>query len=481
MRPFLQFSKTVLCRLRQKQDKMRTQCICLALAIVLNCPVTSAQWVQSGLAGRSIGDIAVGSSGLFAVTSDSGSLYRSTDGGANWFQIVQSGARDVAVAPNGTIFMVKEMYYDPDYRDLFRSSDGGTTWLNQRMDECITGFGGAPYDFSLNVAVGPAGTVFCGAECNPWIGEGSTAFASSTDNGLSWISHGIDTVHRISDTLGGAAFAFSGHYVITVGSHSGDISGWIKGCLYLSSDDGQSWIFKGDTPKHADGPLALRPNGNILCGWWSGGYSNPWGWQGLALSSDSGVSWTAVSSVHPSAILSLPSGGVLVAANGEPPPGVPTPSPRGIFLFSDYGDSLGPRNEGLTNLNVKTLAMDAIGYVYAGTDSGIYSGIWRRPLSELVSVKLASSEFPSEFTLSQNYPNPFNPRTKIQFTIVNRLLTIAKVYDLLGREVATLANEVRSPGTYTVEFDGSGLASGVYFYRLQAGSFVQTKKMLVAK
>jgi hypothetical protein len=88
---------------------------------------------------------------------------------------------------------------------------------------------------------------------------------------------------------------------------------------------------------------------------------------------------------------------------------------------------------------------------------------------------------PSEYTLSQNYPNPFNPITKIQFTIVNRQVAILKVYDVLGREVAMPVNEVKEPGTYTVQFDGSNLASGVYFYRLTAGDFVQTKKLLLLR
>ena len=98
--------------------------------------------------------------------------------------------------------------------------------------------------------------------------------------------------------------------------------------------------------------------------------------------------------------------------------------------------------------------------------------------------------------LDQNYPNPFNPTTEIQFTIINRRLTIVKVYDVLGRDVATLVNEVKEPGAYTVEFDGSNLASGVYLYRLQvrpldsaigrdsksgAGDFVQTRKLLLLR
>jgi hypothetical protein len=90
-------------------------------------------------------------------------------------------------------------------------------------------------------------------------------------------------------------------------------------------------------------------------------------------------------------------------------------------------------------------------------------------------------DHPLTFRLEQNYPNPFNPATKIQFTIVNRQLTILKVYDILGQEVATLVNEELNPGTYETRFDANGVASGVYFYRLQAGSFVDTRKMIVAK
>jgi hypothetical protein len=88
---------------------------------------------------------------------------------------------------------------------------------------------------------------------------------------------------------------------------------------------------------------------------------------------------------------------------------------------------------------------------------------------------------PGGYCLSQNYPNPFNPTTKIQFTIVNRQLTIVKVYDVLGREVATVVNEVKKPGTYTVAFNASSLASGVYVCRLQAGDFVQSRRVLLLK
>ena len=100
-------------------------------------------------------------------------------------------------------------------------------------------------------------------------------------------------------------------------------------------------------------------------------------------------------------------------------------------------------------------------------------------------------ELPTAFALQQNYPNPFNPSTNIKYQIPSNNHVTLKVFDLLGREVATLVNEVKQPGTYTVEWSAKGgsasggdaynLASGVYFYRLQAGSFVATKKLVVLR
>jgi len=88
---------------------------------------------------------------------------------------------------------------------------------------------------------------------------------------------------------------------------------------------------------------------------------------------------------------------------------------------------------------------------------------------------------PERFALSQNYPNPFNPSTRISFTIAEAGFTSLKVYDVLGDEVATLVNEELIKGEYEVEFSGNGLTSGIYFYQLKAGSFNQTKKMLMIK
>ncbi len=85
------------------------------------------------------------------------------------------------------------------------------------------------------------------------------------------------------------------------------------------------------------------------------------------------------------------------------------------------------------------------------------------------------------YTLSQNYPNPFNPTTKIQFSVGKQGLTTLKVYDMLGREVATLINETLSMGTYNVEFDASNLPSGTYIYELRSGNRTLTEKMTLMK
>ena len=94
-------------------------------------------------------------------------------------------------------------------------------------------------------------------------------------------------------------------------------------------------------------------------------------------------------------------------------------------------------------------------------------------------------EIPNKFTLYQNYPNPFNPRTTILYDVPVKTKVTLKVYDILGREMATLVNEIQKPGSYKVSFDingkGGTLSSGVYFYRIVAGKFVKTKKMIILK
>jgi hypothetical protein len=97
--------------------------------------------------------------------------------------------------------------------------------------------------------------------------------------------------------------------------------------------------------------------------------------------------------------------------------------------------------------------------------------------SEIVEVEIT----PAVFSLSQNYPNPFNPTTTIKYQLPASSKVTLKVYDVLGNEVATLLNEEKEAGTYEVMFEASNYSSGVYIYRLQAGSFIETKKMVLLR
>ena len=96
-------------------------------------------------------------------------------------------------------------------------------------------------------------------------------------------------------------------------------------------------------------------------------------------------------------------------------------------------------------------------------------------------VKQVGSGVPEVYNLSQNYPNPFNPTTTINFSIPKASNVVLKIYDVLGREVATLLNDDRAAGNYEVNFDASKLASGLYVYTINAGDFTSTKKMMLMK
>jgi hypothetical protein len=129
----------------------------------------------------------------------------------------------------------------------------------------------------------------------------------------------------------------------------------------------------------------------------------------------------------------------------------------------------------------------------AGTDGGVFvaSDVHLRGMSRLpviqkyerltVGVEEQDGELPTEFSLSQNYPNPFNPSTRIQYAVPERGSVTLQVFDILGRQVATLVDEVRNAGKHSVRWDAVGLASGVYFYRLTIGGTSIARKALLMK
>ncbi len=117
------------------------------------------------------------------------------------------------------------------------------------------------------------------------------------------------------------------------------------------------------------------------------------------------------------------------------------------------------------------------GMIYRTTDAGKNWSALSLGLTDIANETNGNIDY----NVSQNYPNPFNPSTTISFTIPSSQMVELKIYDMLGREIAELINEYRQTGSYSAQFNASHLASGIYFYKLKAGNYVQTKKLILLK
>jgi photosystem II stability/assembly factor-like uncharacterized protein len=150
----------------------------------------------------------------------------------------------------------------------------------------------------------------------------------------------------------------------------------------------------------------------------------------------------------------------------------------GIAYSSDWGHTWEAQESGTPNTLMEVLFIDdsegwIVGYngiILHTTNGGITTG-----------VSEENTNIIKEFSLEQNYPNPFNPSTTISYSITKKSNVVLKVFDVLGRQVTVLVNEGQLQGNYEVEFDASNLTSGIYFYRIQTGDFVESKKMVLIK
>ena len=428
-------------------------------------PVCFGQWMQVGLYDKSIKDIAVQNSTIFAITSDSGKVFRSIDNGSNWTMIVDSCAVDVAISSTGKVFMVKDSLLNlnpPNWMKtkskLFASLDNGNTWSNvDIMEQVIDSIQGGPRKLTIS----PSGIVFCYI----YNVNGRDEFdyiAKSTDDGVLWTTPG-------PSVIGGNLFDFRNQSFITIGRVS-----YYLCCSYtfihLSSDYGNNWAFLGWPPYEPSWipyAVGLFSNNNIIIV----GAHYIEEEKAICLSTDMCSTWTVIDTLINSQVgLSYSSGsteGMLIGTED-----------LGVFIFSDEGDSLGVFNDGLTNLNIQAFTLDSDGYVYAGTGNGV----WRRPLSEIVtSAEEDPTSLPLNYLLMQNFPNPFNPSTIIQFQIPKNEFVTLKIYNLLGEEVCSLLSASLLSGFHSVEWDASSTASGVYIYQLTTGRYTATKKMLLLK
>ena len=185
---------------------------------------------------------------------------------------------------------------------------------------------------------------------------------------------------------------------------------------------------------------------------------------------DGGTTWTPQTSGSGSGLTAVSftdaNNGTVVGSNGT------------ILRTVDGGAIWTQRTSGTTESLLAVSFTDANNGTVTGS-----SGLILRTTDGGVTFigEESSNESPVDFSLSQNYPNPFNPSSTIQFQIPNSSFVNLKVYDVLGNEVATILNEAKLAGSHTVEFDASQLSSGIYYYQLKTGDFVQTKKMTLIK
>jgi photosystem II stability/assembly factor-like uncharacterized protein len=442
---------------------------------------TGFSWVD----GRAI---AVLGNTIFAGFNNDG-LYRSTDHGLTW-EKRENGIYNTTVA--SIVSMGRFMFasagmtgYGAGSRGngVYRSSDGGSTWTTVTV--------GMPNQGML---------VY-----NLYASQGTLMLA--TNNGLYQSPDSGDTWYQAYGVTKYQVTSWSQFSSVTSGFVVGLNNGWA-----LSQDFGANWTVS-NTPGNSLGILGM---GSVLLVSPTGNY--------LYRSTDNGVTWSQITTAPPPMHL-VASGGTVFGYEGGGAvhhsndlgltwsnDGVITGFPLynsglsglvaiingtdttifssvwrefeqnsfGVYETTNMGQTWTQINTGLVGaaLNITTLFTDGE-YIYAGT---MGRGIWKRPLSQLItSVVDNSASYPASFRLSQNYPNPFNPTTKINYSIPHSEFVSLKVFNVLGEEVADLVNEYKPAGKYTIEFNGSNFSSGVYLFRLKAGSYFLTRKMTLLK
>ena len=365
-----------------------------------------------------------------------GGIYRSTDNGINWTSI-SSANQFVSF---GVTHNSNYIFTAAHVAKVYRTSNNGLNWIQINS--------GLPADLNASARAIIAKDNFI------FVGLCDSGVYRSTNNGDNWV--------RTDTTLHSYyvyTFAFCGPYLFA-GTNDG---------VYRTSNNGINWqiVTSGVTNY---GGWSLSVNGtNIYTAGSVGG-----GTGGAYFSTNYGNNWNLVYS-GVGVVFSI--NNLIFVSNGN-----------NFLVTKNNGINWINRYEGISGNSSDIVTIFAFNnFAYAGGFNGVpYTSaklLWRRPISELVQIKNISNNIPDEYKLYQNYPNPFNPSTNIKYQITNnspRQVTL-KVYDIIGKEVATLVNEKQLPGVYEVTWDTTQYPSGAYFYKLTSGVFTETKKALLIK
>jgi photosystem II stability/assembly factor-like uncharacterized protein len=387
-------------------------------------------------------------------------LFLSTDNGSTWTEadsgLAGANTRLTSLAVNGP-----NIFAGTNPGGVFLSTNNGTSWTTANSGMNNT---------KVLAVASNSSYIFAGTN-----GGGVNR---SYNDGLNWgiVNNGLpDTIintFAVSESniyVGSTSFKYISRPFGSIAISINDI--------YYSSDNGTNWARIDSQVTYNFRNICLAANGSNLVvgtGYNSASYVsqfNPNG--GIYRITFDGIKWNVIDSAligyYVTSLTSTGSNFFAGTMNG------------GVFASSNNGASWASINSGLADSNVASLVIHNSN-LFAATSSGV----WRRQLSEITSVQSADGIFPKNYCLEQNYPNPFNPSTTICYQLPNACHVMLKVYDILGREVATLVDELKEVGSYSVTFSGEKLSSGVYIARLTAQSkdgksFVHIKKMLMLK
>ncbi|MGD1046553.1 MAG: T9SS type A sorting domain-containing protein [Bacteroidota bacterium] len=393
-----------------------------------------AQWVHTNGSPSNVRCLAISGTNLFAGSDDSG-VFLSTDSGVSWTRVWGSDyLRVPALAVSGTNLFAGTGEFAGG---VFLSTNNGTSWT-----QVTTGL----TNTFVNCFAVSGTNLFAGT-----LTPGGVFL--STNNGTSWtgVNNGLtNTSGYFSRASGVGALVVNGTNLFASTNGNG---------IFRSTNNGTSWtqVNSGLTDTIV---FSLTVSGtNLFAGTSTGG---------IFLSTNNGTSWTQVDSglTNDSYMSFAVSGTNLFVGTAL----------GNVYLSSNNGTSWTKVGSGLPG---GALAVSGTNLFAGGLGGG---GVWRRPLSEMItSVNRLSTDLPTNFSLCQNYPNPFNPTTTISFSLPSKAFVSLKVFDLLGNEVTSIISEELSAGTYSQQWNAANMSSGIYFYRLQVGSFTETKKLVLLR
>ena len=365
---------------------------------------------------------------IFAGGSDG--IFRTNNSGEDWNRPIEQtiglNVNDISSNASGRLLASINGF-------LAISDDNGDSWI-------------VP-DRSLFVSF-----IVFGSGNDVYMGNSTGQIFKSTDDGDTW----IELTTPVPNTT-----------VLTIGvSNAGTIfAGTQLNGVFRSTDAGTTWVevSNGLGQYFIITSFLFQPNGDVLLS----------AFDGVFRSSNNGDAWEKQGVVPSLAVRDLErdsAGNLFIASSG------------GVAVSEDDGATWSNINSGLWHLDAKALLIDETDNIYVGTRGG---GVFKTQFIP-TSVELTQGEFPETFVLEQNYPNPFNPGTSIRYEISRATHVTITVFDALGRTVRTLVDRAISAGAHSTVWNGrdsrgSRVASGLYFYRLEAGDFQQTAKMLLVK